>query len=124
MKPTVLVSLPTFTELSNALKRSERQDMLDEDGSIVCGDLVVRCDRTVPQVDRLAAAFELTAERPASDDAVYEHEGTSIRRRCLDDGVHLIESQNNGAAREVVLPRQSVSAIALDLIECIATPGA
>lgn len=120
----MVVSRPTFAELTDALAKNGMLDAINDEGDIEIGNLVIRGDASVRQNVRLAAAIdEATAKPPCcAGDACYEDGDVAIYAKCRPDAVHLIERRPGLDARVVTLPRESLTSVAGGLIECMANP--
>jgi hypothetical protein len=115
-KHKVIVSRATFAELAKAIGIAGHTDIMKDDGTLTCGDLVIAHGYPEPRV-RAVRQAQIISDLVFNDSpAVYSDERTVVQTTRAPDGIHLIERTSGGCVREVVLPTASLALVATDLI--------
>jgi hypothetical protein len=118
------VSKPTFLELSNALAKAGRLDLLNEDGAVECGNLTITTADAIPQASRLAAAMDdAAAKYTAPCEAAYADEDVEVHVRHKADGIHVIERRPGLEQRVVTMPTLAVPGVIEGLVESLVKPA-
>jgi hypothetical protein len=117
----IIVSRPTFAELGDVLTKAGRLELFNDNGDIEVGSLTIHTESDVPQTVRAAVGIDEAASRPhsANGDAIYDDGEVAFYTQRRHDGVHLTERRNGLDPHIVIMPRNAVTPVAGELIECL-----
>lgn len=117
---TLTLSLPTFAELTERIGRNGLTEFLQEDGSLLIGDLKISSSSEVLQSARLAAGIAERVEHPDDPGLIYQDQEWELRRRCSPEGIELETKHRSSGAEDVgFIPRNAIALAAAELIDCL-----
>lgn len=117
------VTRPTFNELATVLARGGFSDMLQEDGHIHCGDLLITADDAAPPFARAARTAQVIDDLALRDNncaPAWKCGDTEISVHPTSTGCVILRRDSGHEGRSVELPRECLSIVVEGVIDAMA----